>query len=137
MIDAEFQFPIVAARWLSDPHVPAARKRAFLLDRSDDGEPRLDRLLRELALVARVTAAYAGNPVAEQLISFAPRDSGRWASQSWRDSNAGYAGGRYAMDVNAIWAPHALESIGRILDALHAMGISTDSLARSVNQLAG
>ena len=129
MIDAEFQFPIVAARWLSDPHVPAARKRAFLLDRSDDGEPRLDRLLRELALVARVTAPYASNPVAEHLISFAPRDSGRWASQSWRDSNAGYAGGRYAMDVNAIWAPHALESVARILDALRALGISTDSLA--------
>ena len=37
---------------------------------------------------------------------------GRWASASWRDSGVGYAGGRYAMDVNAIWAPHALEAIG-------------------------
>ena len=124
MIDAEFQFPIVAAaRWLADPNVPAARKRAFLLDSSDGGEPRLRRLLRELALVAGATAAYASNPIAANLISFAPRDSGRWASQSWRDSNVGYAGGRYAMDVNAIWAPHALESVGRILDALRALGL--------------
>ena len=135
MIDAEFQFPIVAARWLSDASVPAARKRAFLLDASDSGEPRLTRLLRELALVARVTAPYASNPVAENLISFAARDSGRWASQSWRDSNVGYAGGRYAMDVNVIWAPHALESVGRILDVLRAIGIAPDSFARASGDL--
>jgi hypothetical protein len=82
MIDAEFQFPIVTARWLSDPAVPPARKRAFLLDARDSGEPRVVRLLRELALVARETAPYAANPVAQNLISFAPRDSGRWSSQS-------------------------------------------------------
>ncbi len=128
MIDAEFQFPIYAARWLADASVPPARKRAFLLDRSDGGGSRATRLLRELALVARVTAPYAENPVVANLVSFAPRDSGRWASQSWRDSNVGYAGGRYAMDVNAIWAPAALESVGRILDALRALGISTASI---------
>jgi hypothetical protein len=128
MIDAEYQFPIIVARWLTDPAVPAMRKRAFLLDSTDSGEPRLARLLRELALVARETAPYAANPVAANLISFAPRDSGKWSSQSWRDSNVGYAGGRYAMDVNAIWAPHALESIGRIMDALRALGLSTNAV---------
>ncbi|MEO8624006.1 MAG: hypothetical protein ABI625_23205, partial [bacterium] len=136
MIDAEFQFPIVVARWLRDAAVPTARKRAFLLDRSDGGEARVARLLRELALVARTTAPYAANPVATNLISFAARDSGKWASQSWRDSNVGYAGGRYAMDVNAIWAPHALESMVAILDVLRAIGISTDSLARTQPELA-
>jgi hypothetical protein len=135
MIDAEFQFPIVVARWLADANVPAARKRAFLLDKSD-GEARLWRLMRELALVARVTAPYAEHPVATNLISFAARDSGKWASQSWRDSNVGYAGGRFAMDVNAIWAPHALESVGLILDAVRALGLSTDSLARAWPELA-
>src|SRR6476661_7321764 len=44
MIDDEFQFAILASRWLADPAVPAARKRAFLADESD-GEPRLHRLL--------------------------------------------------------------------------------------------
>ena len=33
-------------------------------------------------------------------------------SSSWRDSRAGYGGGRFAMDVNAIWVPRALEGIG-------------------------
>jgi len=121
MIDAEYQLPIVVARWLDDPRVPAARKRAFLLDASDSGEPRVARLMRELSLVARSTAAYANDPRAENLISFAPRDSGRWASQSWRDSNVGYAGGRFAMDVNAIWAPHALDATAHILAALQRL----------------
>jgi hypothetical protein len=129
MVDDELQLPIVAARWLGDPGVPAQHKRAFLLDTSDGGGSRLDRLLRELALVARMTAGYAAEPGATNLISFAPRDSG-WASASWRDSGAGYAGGRYAMDVNAIWAPHALESIAGILTIVRTLGLSTDSIAR-------
>ncbi|MDB4893437.1 MAG: hypothetical protein JWL61_5292 [Gemmatimonadetes bacterium] len=129
MIDAEYQFPIIVARWLSDNRVSAARKRAFLLDKSDGGENRLTRLTREIALVARATAPYAANPLASNLISFAPRDSGRWASQSWRDSNVGYAGGRYAMDVNVVWAPHALESVGIILDALRALKLPVDASA--------
>ena len=124
MIDAEYQLPIVVSRWLRDSGVTASRKRDFLLDSSDGGEPRVTRLLRELALVARATAPYAADPRPENLISFAPRDSGRWASQSWRDSNVGYAGGRYAMDVNAIWAPHALESMDRILAALRTLGLA-------------
>jgi hypothetical protein len=130
MIDDEFQLPILAARWLGDPNVTAEHKRAFLLDTSDAGETRLDRLFRELALVARMTASYTVDPVASNLVSFAPRDSG-WSSASWRDSGAGYAGGRYAMDVNAIWAPHALESIEQILATVRTLGISVDSLARA------
>ena len=125
MMDDEFQLPILAARWLGDPRVPAAQKRAFLLDSSDGGGPRLNRLLRELALVARMTAAYAANPVAANLVSFEPRDS-IWASASWRDSGAGYAGGRFAMDINAIWSPHALEAIATILHTVRAIGIPAD-----------
>jgi hypothetical protein len=129
MIDAEFQLPILEARWLHDAAVPADRKRAFLLD-SSDGTPRVVRMLRELALLAELTSAYAQDPVPTNLVSFAPRDSGRWASQSWRDSNAGYAGGRYAMDVNAIWAPHALDAMARVLDALRTMGLLSDAIVR-------
>jgi hypothetical protein len=65
-------------------------------------------------------------------VSF-PRDAdGRWISASWRDSRAGYAGGRFAMDVNVIWAPRAVAAIGTILDALHRLGFpqpALDSLA--------
>ncbi|MGQ0641525.1 MAG: hypothetical protein ACT4P6_12295 [Gemmatimonadaceae bacterium] len=132
MIDDDLHLPVLAARWLTDPDVPAARKRAFLLDASDGAAAgtRLDRLVRELALVARMTDPYGTAPSAANLISFAPRDSGRWASTSWRDSNVGYAGGRYAMDVNAIWSPHALSALAQILTALRELGFSTDSLAQ-------
>src|SRR5262249_14294649 len=116
MIDDEFQLPVLEARWLGDATVSRDRKRAFLLD-SADGEPRARRMLRELALVSRMTAAYVAAPVATNLVSFPARDSAQWQSASWRDSGAGYAGGRFAMDVNAIWAPHALEAIAVIFNA--------------------
>jgi len=135
MIDDEFQFPVLVARWLTDPDVPSQRKRAFLRDTSDGSGSRLERLLRELALVAQMTQAYAADQTATNLVSFAPRDSGRWSSASWRDSGAGYAGGRFAMDVNAIWVPHALESIDAILGALPGLGFPIDSLARAVAAL--
>lgn len=87
--------------------------------------------MRELALVAQLTQPYASEPKPENLVSFAARDSGRWASASWRDSEVGYAGGRFAMDVNAIWAPHALRAMDEILATLHRLGLSSDSLERA------
>ena len=131
MIDDELQLAVLAGRWLADSTVSPERKRAFLLDSSDGGGTRAARLLRELALVSRMTGAYARDPVVGNLISFARRDSTHWSSASWRDSGAGYANGRWAMDINAIWAPHALESISRILASMRALGISTDSIARA------
>jgi len=88
-------------------------------------------MLRELALLAELTAPYARNPVLANLVSFAARDSGRWASQSWRDSEVGYAGGRYAMDVNAIWAPRALDAMSRVLAALRSLGLISDAVVRN------
>jgi len=119
MVDDDFQLPVVAARYLSDQRVPAARKRAFLLE-----ERHLQRLVSNLAYVTRQAAAYARNPVATNLVGF-PRDAeGRWISASWRDSRDGYGGGRFAMDVNVIWVPHALEAVGTILDALQQLGLT-------------
>ena len=135
MIDDEFQFAVLASRWLGDSSVSAAHKREFLLDAAD-GEPRLHRLLRELALVSRMTEAYAANATPQNLVSFAPRDSG-WESASWRDSGAGYAGGRYAMDINAVWVPHALEATARILDVLRALNLPVDSLTHVVRGVSG
>jgi hypothetical protein len=123
MLDSDFQFPIVVARWLADERVSSDRKRAFLLDTAGSGEPRVVRLRRELARVVSLTAPYSERAQADRLVSFAPRDSGRWASQSWRDSNVGYAGGRYAMDVNVVWAPEALVAVDRILSALRSLGL--------------
>jgi hypothetical protein len=70
------------------------------------------------------------------LVSFQMRDSAHWASASWRDSEAGYAGGRFAMDVNAIWAPHALEATARILDALRALGLPAESMGERLPEVA-
>src|SRR3989454_1308155 len=86
----------------------------------------LQRLVSNLAYVTRQAAAYTRNPVATNLVGF-PRDAeGRWISASWRDSRAGYGGGRLAMDVNVIWVPHALEAVGAILDALKHLGMTPD-----------
>ena len=119
MVDDDFQLPVVAAHYLGDERVPAARKRRFLLE-----ERHLQRLVSNLVYVTRQAAAYTRNPVATNLIGF-PRDpEGRWISASWRDSRDGYGGGRFAMDVNAIWVPHALEAVGTILDALQHLGMT-------------
>jgi len=49
-------------------------------------------------------------PGGDDLVSFPRARDGTWISRGWRDSRAGYGGGRFAMDVNAIWVPHALEA---------------------------
>src|SRR5206468_9502956 len=114
-----FQLPVVVARYLVDPRVPAERKRQFLL-----AEQRRDRLVANLALVARRADPYVRDPLATNLVSFPRAPDGSWISASWRDSRAGYGGGRFALDVNAIWVPHALEAVGTILDALTQLGVT-------------
>lgn len=132
MLDDEFQLPVLEARYLADSAVPAERKRAFLLEAEPGTPPRLALALRELGLVAAETRAYVADPRPINLVSFVKRDSTHWRSASWRDSDAGYANGRFAMDINAIWVPRALEAIGAIGVALSAIGIgpgTLDSLA--------
>jgi len=139
MLDDEFQLPVLAARYLADSSVAVSRKRAFLLattgdtaDASSGSPSRLALLLRELAVVAAETRPYADDPRATNLVSFVKRDATHWRSASWRDSDAGYANGRFAMDINAIWAPQALEGIATILAALPELGVTAatlDSLA--------
>lgn len=129
MLDDEFQLPVLAARYLADASVPAARKVAFLMDSSDGKGPRLQLLLRELGLVTSLAAPYARDPVVQNLVG-APRiDSTRWRPVSWRDSGAGYANGRFPMDINAVWVPKALESVAQILASLKSLGFTSERLA--------
>ena len=79
--------------------------------------------VEELEVVAARAAPYAARQDATNLVGFAPRDATHWESESWRDSGAGYANGRFAMDINAIWVPMALDGIGEIIDAIHAVGL--------------
>jgi len=135
MVDDEFQLPVLAGRYLGDSRIPAARRRAFLMDTSGTGVTRLSLLVREIALVADKTEAYARDPRPENLVGFPSLGAQRWRSASWRDSQDGYAGGRFAMDVNAIWAPEALEAISTVLRALPGLGVSRrglDSLAPEI-----
>jgi hypothetical protein len=128
MLDDEFQLPILVARYLADSTVPAGRRRAFLLEPQDGGPARLALMLRELALVAAETRPYVRDPQPTNLVGFVKRDSTHWRSASWRDSDAGYANGRFAMDINAIWAPRALEAIAAIRTALPALNIGREAL---------
>ena len=118
MVDDDVQLPVVEAAYLTDPGIPSFRKRHFLLEGDH-----LRRMMANIAFVAREAAPYAKDPVATNLVSFPRGDDGSWVSSSWRDSRVGYAGGRFAMDVNAIWMPKALESIDSILAALRGLGI--------------
>ena len=124
MIDDEFQLPVLTSRYLADPRLGAGAKRAFL-NGTENGTRRLALLLKELEIVAKWSAPYAAKPDATNLVSFARRDSTHWESESWRDSGAGYANGRFAMDINAIWVPMALEGIGEIIQSLHSLGLAT------------
>lgn len=131
MMDDEFQLPVLEARYLADTAVSAQDKRAFLLG-TENGTSRLALMMRELGLVSLETAAYARDPAASNLVGFEKLDSAHWRSASWRDSNAGYGNGRFAFDINAIWAPRALQSIAVVLERLRALGIggaALDSLA--------
>ena len=136
MMDDEFQLPVLAARYLADPAVASDRKRAFLNDTSSHGASHLALLLRELGYVATLTAPYALTPTVEHLVAFPKRDSTHYFPGSWRDSNAGYANGRFAMDINAIWAPKALESMATILATLRTLGITASAIDSSAPDVA-
>ncbi len=131
MIDDDFQLPVLAARYLTRADVPAARKRAFLEAPGPAGTPRVDALMLNLALVARLAAPYAEQPTRANLVEFPRRDARGWLPGSWRDSRVGYANGRYAMDVNVVWVPKALEAMRGILEAVDAIGLSVpDAVSR-------
>ena len=86
MRDDEFQLPVVVARYLGNPAVTSARKRAFLLDSADGRGPRIGLLLKELGLVATLAAPYARDPVVQNLIASPRLDATHWRSISWRAS---------------------------------------------------
>src|ERR1041384_3859024 len=137
MVDDDFQLPVLAGGYLSDSTVSLEAKHRFLLaPAAGPGSPsRLVALVRNLNLVAQRTAAYAKAPQAVNLVSFPGSESGGWSSASWRDSRVGYAGGRFAMDVNVVWAPLALRGMAHILDLLDHLGFSPESLEARVPEM--
>ena len=139
MMDDEFQLPVLEARYLEDSTVAAERRRGFLLEKGEGVASRLILMLREMALVAAETRPYVQAPRATNLVGFPKRDATHWRSASWRDSDAGYASGRFAMDINVIWAPAALAAIATILETLPGLGLSSqaiDSMAPEIRRTA-
>lgn len=139
MVDDDFQFPILVARYLANPEVSAERKRSFLMEPAREGEQasRLALLLRNLSYVAEAAEPYLRDPQPTNLVSFPAWGDTAWFPGSWRDSRVGYGGGRFAMDVNVIWVPEALEAITRILPALEEMGFSAEDLERVAPEIRG
>ncbi|MEP0823681.1 MAG: hypothetical protein HRF44_12615 [Ignavibacterium sp.] len=125
MLDDDFQFPVLVARYLQRTDVPSRQKRAFL-QQEIHGVSVEKLILRNLDYVCRTSLPYARKPSVTNLIAFSRRTNDSWLPASWRDSNAGYANGKYAMDINAIWVPAALEAVRTILDSLESLGIRTD-----------
>ena len=142
MVDDEYQLPLIVARYLTDERVDAARKRAWLFAR-DGQTTRLAQLMAALAVVADRSAPYAATPVKQNFVAFAPREATataydgapRWFAQSWRDSGAGYANGKFAMDVNAVYIPHALNATQHILQSLQSLGVLTAATLQSTPAL--
>jgi hypothetical protein len=120
MVDDDFQLPVVAAHYFANARVPAERKRRFVTE--------YGRLLRRnLAYVWRRAAPYARAPVATNLVGFQRDPDGWWHPGSWRDSRVGYAGGRFAFDVNAVWVPAALRAIAVMRPWLDSAAVLPDS----------
>ena len=116
MIDGSFMLAPVAAQWLLDDGRGRAQAAAFL--KHMDGRRDSPRtfgadLVGNLTFVLQAAEKFADDPRAPNLIALKPGfDAGEW-----RDSNDGLAGGRFPYDVNAVFAPAALEAAGRFLDS--------------------
>jgi hypothetical protein len=129
MVDDDLQLAVLVDRYLARPDVPAGRKRRFLTGPAEPDMSRLGALVSNLAFVAELARPYAEQPAATNLVSFFRRDDEGWLPGSWRDSRAGYGNGRFAMDVNVVWVPMALEGLQRILKAADGLGLSVEEAA--------
>ncbi len=129
MVDDDFQISLLVQRYLSSPDIPTERRRKFFQSSPDNknSDTYLSLLLQNMDFVCRATDSYANHPVPQNLIGFHKLHDDRWHAGSWRDSRVGYANGRYAMDINAIWVPLALESLRQIVNALKDQQILGDA----------
>ncbi len=112
MIDDDFQFPVLFARYISRNDTPNEKKYNFLM-KTRNGRKNLELILLNLNYVLNSSIKYANSKKAIDLVKF-PKINSTCISASWRDSRAGYGGGCYAMDVNVVWVPEAIKSIVNI-----------------------
>jgi hypothetical protein len=120
MIDDDYQLPILIGRFLNNPQIAVESKQTFL-------KSWLPVVLKNFAYVSETTHQFVEKPDSLHLVSF-PKEDGKWISSSWRDSGAGYANGRFAMDVNVVFVPNALQAIASTLDFLKSNGYTPERL---------
>jgi hypothetical protein len=132
MVDDDFQLPVVAGRYFADSSVAPERKRRFAAQWGDA-------LRRNLAYVWSRAEPYVRDPMATNLVAFKQDPDGWWHPGSWRDSRVGYAGGKFAFDVNAVWVPAALRAIVDVRGWLGSTAGLPDSvtLARAIDTWSG
>ena len=131
MIDDDFQLPVLAAHYILHNEISSSQKISFLKRKIDNqaSSTVLSSLLSNLIYITNEVSDYIKNPDILHLVSFMKVGS-NWQSASWRDSQAGYANGRFAMDVNVIWVPKALESLQVILNFLKENNFPLENLTR-------
>lgn len=129
MVDDDFMLAPLVANWSLD-HEGLKRAPEFLASRNSNGERQGDALVRNLRWVVERTAAFAADPKPANLVGF--KDA-RMTGQ-WRDSEEGLGRGRYAYDVNAVFAPAALDAIKRLLESGLLDSYITDAQRRTLQQ---
>ncbi len=118
MADDDFILMALLGRYFERPDVGAAQKRAFL-QRNDH----LDLVLRNLEFIEKEVTPYAESGRWQDLIAFQETD-GHYYPHSWRDSEPGYAGGKFPMDVNVVWVPAALEAARTVSHEIDGLGLT-------------
>jgi len=117
MIDTSYMLAPIAGAWLLDDARGRTRAKAFLAapsGRSGDAQETAGAaLVRNLRLVLDQTRPFVEAPTGAHLLALKP---GVPVGQ-WRDSNAGLGGGRVPYDVNAVFAPAALDAAARMYAA--------------------
>ncbi len=136
MVDDDFQLPVLVGRYLKRTDLSNEQKRDFLLRKSHQDVSFVTLIVRNLIYVVNKAYPYAEDPIATNLVSF-PHENEKWGSASWRDSEVGYARGRFAMDVNTIWVPESLESIGDIFSEFAKVGFASADLESRVPEFRG
>ena len=116
MIDATFMLGPVIGQWLLDDERGSAQAAMFLKTadgRRENARPMGADLVDNFRFVLHASAKFAHEPLASNLIALkAGSDSGQW-----RDSHDGLGSDRIPYDVNAVFVPVALETIGRFLES--------------------
>jgi hypothetical protein len=107
MVDDDFLFPIVFANYAK---LHPQRVVAFLNGKDHRGFSLQQLISNNFQLVTATTAAFAKDPIFQNLISLREGET----TGQWRDSDWGLGGGIYPFDVNAALVPGALNALSEL-----------------------